>query len=149
MIGGHYVPGFDPTEAMKEMAVRALLAREWFARHGPPDAPPLPLSDNECEDFKIGGLPHLVAWYAQSLARLDYDLREHPLFNDYARGVLAEAERGELVTLHFMDRTVLAQLKERFPPRALKGLGPGLCWKPPKPHTQATARSRRSRTRAA
>ena len=31
VIGGHYVSGIDPIEEMKGMAVRALLARDWFA----------------------------------------------------------------------------------------------------------------------
>src|SRR5258708_705070 len=35
---------------------QAQLAREHFATNGPPDAPPLPLSYDEREDLKVGGL---------------------------------------------------------------------------------------------
>ncbi len=41
VLGGTYVSGFDPIEAEKEKAVQALVARQRFARSGPPDAPPL------------------------------------------------------------------------------------------------------------
>ena len=44
VLGGSYVPGEDNIKPMKKLARAALLAREWFAIHGPADAPPLPLS---------------------------------------------------------------------------------------------------------
>ena len=52
--GGWFVLGEDPLPPQKETARKALLAREWFAKHGPPDAPPLPLSNADIEDFKYG-----------------------------------------------------------------------------------------------
>ena len=51
-------------------------AREWFAKHGPADAPPLPLSYAERERLKRGDLGHIVALYARSLAQQDYDERD-------------------------------------------------------------------------
>ena len=89
VIGGHYVSGFDPIEVARETAVRALLARDWFAENGPADAQPLPLSHNEREDLKVGGVKHLMAWFARSLEGLDWKFWQHPSFDDYARGVMA------------------------------------------------------------
>jgi len=42
---GGFVWGIDPIATQKKEAIAALLAREWFAVNGPPDAPPLPLYD--------------------------------------------------------------------------------------------------------
>jgi len=36
--GGRYVGGLDPIEPQKRVAHFALIAREWFADHGPPRA---------------------------------------------------------------------------------------------------------------
>jgi hypothetical protein len=102
----------------------AQFAREMFALNGPFDAPPLPLSYNEREDLKVGGLSTIVALYARSLENLRYDLEEHPSFVDYARGVMA----SELNVHPGMKED--EGLRRRFPPRSLRGLGPGLCWKP-------------------
>ena len=124
VIGGHYVSGFDPIERMKETAVRALLARERFALHGPPDAPLLPISHNEREDLKVGGLKHLMAWFARSLEGLDWKFCEHPSFDDYARGVMASDHAPDFIK---KDK----ELQRRFPPRPLSGLGSGLYWEPP------------------
>jgi hypothetical protein len=147
VIGGGYVPGDDPIEPQMEAACRALLAREWFAIHGPPDAQPLPLSYNAREDLKGRGLlRHIVKWYARSLEGREYDVKEHPSFADYASGVLWEAELpvGGLVSLPNYPPDELRELKKRFPPRMLKGMGPGLCWLPPKLHAEAMASVRRS-----
>jgi hypothetical protein len=89
----------------------------------PLDAPPLPLSYDDRESLKVGGLPHIVAWFARSLAACDYDFGIHPFFEPYARGVLASPYAPDFIT---HDKT----LQQRFPPRQLKGLGPGLCWEP-------------------
>jgi hypothetical protein len=72
---------------------------------------------------KVGGLPHIVAWFARSLEASDYDLGKHPLFEPYARGVLASSYTPYFIT---QDQT----LQQRFPQRPLKGLGPGLYWNP-------------------
>jgi hypothetical protein len=124
--GGKFVPGIDRIKPQKARARVALEARDWFADHGPPDAPPLPLTCGDREDLKVGGLPHIVAWFARSLEARAYDYHEHPSFDDYARGVLASAYAPEFIT---RDQ----QLQGRFPPRHLPGLGPGLYWDPPKP----------------
>jgi hypothetical protein len=44
VIGGLWENGVDPIGPQKQAALRALMAREWFAQHAPPNAPPLPLS---------------------------------------------------------------------------------------------------------
>lgn len=124
VIGGHYVSGFDPIERARETAVRALLARNWFADNGPPDAPPLPISYDEREDLKVGALKHLTAWFSRSLEVLDWKFREHPSFDDYACGVMASDETPYFITNN-------EELRRRFPPRPLSGLGSGLYWKPP------------------
>ena len=124
VIGGHYVSGFDPIEREREMAVRALLARERFALNGPADAPPLPISYDEREDLKVGGVKHLIAWYARSLECLDWKYLDHPSFDDYARGVMASDKTPSFIK---EDK----ELQWRFPPRVLNGLGSGLCWTPP------------------
>jgi hypothetical protein len=128
--GASFVWGVDPIGAQKRDAVRALRARELFAENGPPDAPPLPLSHDEIEDAKNArGLTRVVGSYARSLAARDWNLPEHPPFDDYARGVMASDYAP-----YFIKNN--AALVRRFPPRSLPGLGPGLCWQPPKLHTQ-------------
>ena len=122
---------------------RALAARKWFALNGPPDAPPLPLSYDEREDLKTGGLSTIVALFARSLENRDYDLEEHPSFDDYARGVMASDHMG------YPGIKEDEQLKKRFPPRPLNGLGPGLYWEPPELHAETMASYRRSLARAA
>ena len=150
VVGGHYVSGSDPTKGKRETAVRALLARDWFADNGPPDAQPLPLSNDEREDMKGGRglLYYIVALYARSLEGRDYDLEEHPSPSDYIGGVLWEAEYGDLGTLpNYPDE--LTELKKHYPPAMLAGIGPGFCWEPPKLHAQTMASYRRSRRRTA
>jgi hypothetical protein len=151
VIGGHYVSGSDPIEREKETAVRALLARDWFADNGPPDGPPLPLSHDEREDMKGGRglLNYIFALYARSLEGRDYDVKEHPSPANYVSGVLWEAERvaGDIGALPAYPGE-LAELRKRFPPRKLAGIGPGFCWEPPKLHAQTMASYRRSRTHA-
>jgi hypothetical protein len=152
VVGGHYVSGEDPIDEMGEKAVRGLLAREWFTINGPPDLSPLPLSYDEREDMKRGRglLNYIFALYARSLEGRDYDLKEHPPLFGYVSGVLWEAERvdGEIGTLpDYPDE--LAELKKRYSPAMLAGMGPGFCWEPPKLHAQTMASYRRSRRRTA
>jgi hypothetical protein len=113
-------------------------ARKWFADNGPPDAQPLPLGYNERERLKHGGVDHIVAWFARSLDCRNYDVLAHPAFEDYARGVMASEFAPEFVTED-------EELKKRFPPRPLDGMGPGLCWLPPMEHTEAMESVRRCR----
>jgi hypothetical protein len=110
---------------------RAIAAREWFEINGPPDAPPLPLNDGEREDLKYNLFGNMVAWYARSWEDQDYDPEGHPSFDDYARGVMAAEERGEFVTFQYFSPADIAQMRKRYPPLALDGLGPALCWNPP------------------
>jgi hypothetical protein len=119
---------------------RAIAARNWFERNGPPDARPLPLGYDEREALKHGGVDHIVAWYATSLACRDYAVEKHPSFDDYARGVMASDFAPEFIT---QDE----ELRKRFPPRLLKGLGPGLVWEPPGKHARTMASLRRSQAR--
>ena len=101
----------------------------------------LPLSYNEREDLKHGGVPHILAWFARSLEARYYDYLEHPPFDDYACGVMASE--------HAPDFIKKEQLLKRFPPRPLDGLGPGLYWEPPEEHARTMAAYRRSEARAA
>ena len=147
VIGGGYMSGYDPIKKMREKAVSALLAREWFARNGPPDAPPLPLGYDERDRLKggLGLLAYILALFARSLDGRNYNVKEHPPFADYVSGVLWEAEQ--------VDRKIgglpnypdeLAKLKKRYPPAMLAGIGPGFCWLPPELHAKTMARWQRS-----
>jgi len=130
----------DTPAKQREFERRALAAREWFKQHGPPDAPVFPVGYAERESLKMGGLPHLVACYARSLAGQKYKLEEHPSFDEYASGVMASEEHAPSFIANDED------LRRRFPPRPLKGLGPGLWWDPPKPRgARPEVRRRRSK----
>jgi hypothetical protein len=145
--GGTYIGGLDPTRPQKEAARRALLARDWFALNGPPDAQPLPVLYNECEAIPGGGLlRHIGKLYARSLESLNYDFNQHPPFADYVSGVLWEAELpvGGFVHLPNYPSEQLVELKKRFPPRMLKGMSQGATWLPPKEHREAMESLRRS-----
>lgn len=115
---------------------RARMARKWFAKHGPPDMQPLPLGYAEREHLKDGSPQHILAWYARSLADLNYDVLQHPSFYDYACGVMASPKST------FPCIAKNAELLKRFPPRPLDGLDSHLYWKPSK-RTQAQASTRR------
>jgi hypothetical protein len=120
--GGWWVSGLDPIEEQEQAAHRALTAQAWFARTGPKDAPPLPLSDGERHDLKYRRTPldHIVSLFALSLSSCDYAFEEHASFDDFARGVLASPEAPDFVR----DQDLL----KRYPPCPLPGLGRGLYW---------------------
>jgi hypothetical protein len=118
---GCWVSGRDPVKAQKQLACQALLAREWFAGHKPDDAPELPLTYGDREDLKTGGLSHLVAWFARSIASRDYIVEGHPLFDKYARGVMASEFAPEFIKGD-------AELMRRYPPCRLEGLNNAMCW---------------------
>ena len=151
IVGGNYVPGQENggvISSRKKKARAALLAREWFAVHGPADAPPLPLSMSERERLKdgIGSTTHaqyylsvIVAVYARSLESRKYNVHEHPSFEDYACGVMASEYNG------WDQMKENPQMRNRFPPRALAGLGPGVNWEPPKEHARTVESLRRHR----
>jgi hypothetical protein len=123
--GGGFVYGEDPLGPQKRAACRALVAREWFAWSNP-GLPTLPLSAGDRADLRWkSGIKHLVAEYPHSLMAKKYDTFRHPSFVQYARGVMASAFTPDRIK---NDPQLLAQ----YPPRALPGLGIGLCWSPPK-----------------
>lgn len=130
--GSRWVKGLDSAEAQREAAYRALMAQRWFASVAPEDAPFLPLSDEECNRLKAGGISAIVAWFAQSLTRLDYDFESHPSFDDYARGVMASPLAPDYIK---NDQ----HLRSRYPARALAGLGSGLVWRATAHHRPAAA----------
>jgi hypothetical protein len=139
--GTLFVRGIDSIRTQKKAAIGALRAREWFAVNGPPDAPPLPLSAYEHEDYRHGrGLRQIVGFFGRSLEANEYDFHRHPSFEDFARGLMAMAVDGGLWGLEHD-----AQLKKRFPPRRLPGMTPGAYWAPPKEYEAIMASYRRER----
>jgi hypothetical protein len=120
--GGSFVWGVDPIAAQKNAAVAALRAREWFAVNGPSDAPPLPLSHNDIEDYRRArGLKGLVGFYSRSLAIQDHDVLKHPTFDDFCCGLMAIDTGAWGIE---KDKN----LKRRFPPRPLPGMTSGAYW---------------------
>jgi hypothetical protein len=137
--GGGFVWGLDPIAQQKKEAIVRLLAREWFAVNGPPDAPPFPLSSNDVEDYRIArGLKGIVGFYARSLSRQGYDVQKHPSFDDFARGLMA-------INTGLWGIEKDAQLRMRFPPRPLEGMTPSAFWAPPEEYEELAASYRRAR----
>jgi hypothetical protein len=141
--GAGFVRGIDRISTQKKEAIAALRAREWFAVNGPSDAPPLPLSYNDVEDYrKARGLMGIVGFFGRSLEANEYDIHRHPSFEDFACGLMAintglwGIENDEV-------------LKRRFPPRPLVGMTPGAYWAPPKEYEAIMASYRRARARSA
>jgi hypothetical protein len=122
---------------------QAQLARERFAVDGPCDAPPLPLSHDETEDARNArGITGAGGFYARSLALRQWDLQEHPSFEDFARGLMA-SDSG----MWRLEED--AELQKRFPARRLEGMGSDLHWRPPGEHAQFMANRKRSLARRA
>jgi hypothetical protein len=133
---GGFVKGLDPIATQKKEAIVALLAREWFAVNGPRDAPPLPLSHADVEDYRNArGLAGIVGFFARSLARQSYDVCNHPSFDDFARGLMALATERGLWGLE-NDETLI----RRFPPRPLVGMTCGAFWVPPEEYKELQRR---------
>jgi hypothetical protein len=111
---------------LKRRVRAALRARASHSRHGAAWAQPLPICEIEREKLLCGGYfhMHLVAFYSYSLDANDYDYLNHPLLNDFARGVMA-AGFGEAALLE--DPKILAE----FPPKVLSGLDENGIWHPP------------------
>jgi len=145
--GGQFVWGMDPIVPQKKAAVVALRAREWFAVNGPSDAPPLPLSTNDIEDYRTArGLMGIVGFYARSLrkegyGRRSYDVCNHPSFNDFACGLMA-------INLGIWGSET-EDLKRRFPPRPLAGMTPGAYWAPTEEYERITSSYRTEAASAA
>jgi hypothetical protein len=150
---GEYVGFDDPVEEQMEIARRALYARKWHAESGPPDLQPLPISARELDAAHLREtlLHYILAKFARSMNRnhLHPDRKfegiEHPIFAEYAAGVLWEEELpvGGFAGLPDYGAEQLLELKKRFPPRMLKGMSPGLTWLPPDEHREAIASVRR------
>jgi hypothetical protein len=120
--GGRFVRGRDPLPEQKRLAVKALRARDWFAPQRPANASELPLTYEDRERIKIGGVDYIVSVFARSLAMRDYEIEGHPRFDQYARGVMASENAPDLLTND-------AELRKQYPPAPLPGLGPGLVWR--------------------
>jgi len=121
-----YAVAIDDIPKLKLLVRNALRARAWFSRQGPAWANPLPLSEDEHETIMCSGFFHrrLVAYYSCSLQGRDFDHLGHPLFFDFARGVMASSHVGER-GLH-----VASELLAEFPPKPLPGLDEQGRWRP-------------------
>jgi hypothetical protein len=111
-------------DRLQDLLVRAERATMWFARHAPEWCQPLPLIyyDEQENILCSGDFPrHLTVYYANSLRGLSFDYLQHPLFFDYARGVMAHPECPDYLQ---GDRQLLAE----FPPKPLPGLGSEMMW---------------------
>jgi hypothetical protein len=141
--GGGFVWGVDPIALQKKEAVVALRAREWFAVNGPVGASPLPLSDDDIEEYRSArGLKGVVGFYARSLYRHDYDVQTHPSFENFARGLMA-------INTGLWRIEKDPQLRMRFPPRPLAGMTPSAYWAPPKEYEEIMASYNNEQRRAA
>jgi hypothetical protein len=112
-------------QAVLDLVLRAHRARDWFAKHGPAEYQPLPLKSDEQETIICGSYfdRHIMVYYADSLKRSKYDYLRHPLFYDYARGVLAHPDcPAEVAT----DEDA----RREFPPKVLPGLDSEMVWSP-------------------
>jgi hypothetical protein len=128
--GGEFVYGYDPIEQQKNAAYKRLLARAYFALHGPPDAPVMPTDDYERNRAKYssGLLGFITAHFMWSMESQD-DLRVHPSFADFASGMLWQHDNGvEGYSLSYFTSEQIAELKRHFPPRKLEGLT-GFWWR--------------------
>lgn len=146
--GSRYVSGVDPIEPQKKAARDALLARERFAIVGPKDMQPLPISDEEIENLKYAWdskqptRNFILSCFGNSLRLNDHDLKSHPSFEAFARGIMASEHTPDFVE----NDEALGKL---YPPCPLPGLGPALVWEPPARHAKTMASWRRSQARAA
>jgi hypothetical protein len=140
--GGEFVYGFDSIEQQKKAAQKRLLVREYFALHGPPDAPLTPTDDYEGNRAKyLNGLRGFIT--AQCIWSLEnqHDLTVHPSFADFASGLLWQHENiGGCTELPFTPQQ-LPEMKRRYPPRKLEGLE-HFCWRPLKRHARPKEKRR-------
>ena len=112
--------------ALIDLVRRAERAHAWFAKHGPCSCQPLPLYwYDEQETIICSGdfSRHLVVYYAGSLQRFKFDYLTHPLFFDYARGVMARPDCP-------IDLRDDEDAQQEFPPKELAGLDSELIWSP-------------------
>ena len=119
-----FIWGVDPIATQKKFETVAILAREWFAVHGPRGAPPLPLHASDRDHYRSArGLKGVVGFYARSLSGQNYDVLKHPSFDVFARGLMAVAVESGLWGLE-KDETLI----KRFPPLPLPGMTPSGYW---------------------
>src|SRR5262249_48256363 len=97
--------------------------RKLFREHAPAWAPWLPLNFDDCKKLERdeSGRINLVGHYASSLRMLEYDYQTHPLFKDYACGLMAYPHAPDYLS---EDPELLIE----FPPKLLLGIGAGLNW---------------------
>jgi hypothetical protein len=136
--GGDFVYGLDPIEQQKNAAYKRLLARAYFALHGPPDAPQMPTDDYDRNRAKYanGLLGFITAQFIWSMESRN-DLKVHPPFADFAAGMLWQHDNNvEGCSLPYFPAEQFAELKGRFPPRKLEGLE-WFNWLPPKRQNRA------------
>ncbi len=125
--GGRFMRGLDPLGEQLRLAENVLLVRDWFESQRPADAPSFPLTSADRERIKVDGVAYIVSLFARSLAMRDYNIGEHPEFEEYARGVMAATD---LIPDCLANDPVLL---EQYPPTPLAGLSAGLVWWSPKP----------------
>lgn len=112
----------ERTQLHKKRALAALRARAWFRSHGP--GVDLPLNRFATREMMAdGGTYYLVGAYARSLSDNEYVIDGHPVFETYARGVMAS-----LLAPPFIRNDL--NLLELYPPNELIGLMSGLIWRP-------------------
>src|SRR4029434_11265425 len=97
-------------------AVNALKARDWS---GVPDLP-LTHHDRELKKGK-GGVDYIKSLFARSLAYRDYRTEGHPMFDEYARGVMASDMIPEWLREEWIRED--AELLGRYPPNAAQRHG--------------------------
>jgi hypothetical protein len=104
----------------------ARFAQRFLYRMGPKDAPLLPLSNHKYKELMWSGcgINQITAWYARSLAVFEYKVFDHPDLEVFRSGVMA----SRFAPPHILGDV---DLKLRYWPRILRGLGPGLIWTPP------------------
>jgi hypothetical protein len=130
----------DPVEDQKRVAYKALLAQAWLASQMP-DGLTLPVHPDEIEDMRWkGGVRSVVGFFARSALSRSYNFVEHPSFDEFARGLMACVYAPDLVRDD-------EDLRRRFPPKLLNGLGPGCRWLPPKEHQELMESVRRHELR--
>jgi hypothetical protein len=69
-----------------------------------------------------------------------YNVKSHPSFDGYARGVLWEHDNVPGSALPFTPEQIV-ETKRRFPPRKLEGLK-CFCWLPPQKRNHAKEKRR-------
>jgi hypothetical protein len=126
---GLYYPVDDEgiVAILKERTRRALAARAWFTVTGPAWAQPLPISRTDIDNVRCecdGGREELLGHFVSSLINTNWDYRTHPVFFDFACGVMASAHAPE----HLREDPELLQ---EFPPVPLVGLSKDLGWYSP------------------